>query len=192
MSGNDLPDFMNDGEPGHESPRDNAESLTLAEVARRTGISLPTLQRYRRFHGSRIPSVGEGRGQRYPVEAVDVFRRIRRESLERNSLPRPGGRLLTLTAQLRASQEAGRRTEKRRGESERVPEPPRTGSGNGEASRTETDREAGSGDDALARRLGALEASQLRWEEEIRTLLRELDGPWIGSSGQLTVEGLDG
>lgn len=179
---------MSDGEPGHETPRDNVESLTLAEVARRTGISLPTLQRYRRLHGPRIPSEGEGRAQRYPAEAVDVFRRIRRESLERNSLPRPGGRLLTLTAQLRSSEEAGRRMAKRRRESGRDPEPPRTGSGNGEISRTETDRGAGNGNDALARRLGALEASQLRLEREIRALLRELDGPWIGSSGELAVD----
>ncbi|MEE2777153.1 MAG: MerR family transcriptional regulator [Acidobacteriota bacterium] len=56
---------------------------TLSEVSRKTGISVPTLQRYKKAHQDRLPAYGEGRGQRYPDEALEVFRQLRRETDER-------------------------------------------------------------------------------------------------------------
>lgn len=57
--------------------------LTLSEVSKRTGISMPTLQKYKKQHADQIPSEGEGRKQRYYVESLDVFRRLKEEGLKR-------------------------------------------------------------------------------------------------------------
>ena len=53
---------------------------TLSEVSRKIGISIPTLQRYKKAHQDRLPSLGQGRNQRYPHEALEVFRELRREN----------------------------------------------------------------------------------------------------------------
>jgi hypothetical protein len=65
--------------------------LTLTEVSKRTGISYPTLVRYVKMHGSKIPHEGRGRRRRYQSEAVDVFMRLRAES-PRGGRRRGGGR----------------------------------------------------------------------------------------------------
>ncbi len=57
--------------------------LTLSEVSKRTGISMPTLQKYKRLNASDLASVGEGRKQRYLLESLPVFERLRREGLAR-------------------------------------------------------------------------------------------------------------
>lgn len=54
--------------------------LTLTAIRQQTGISGPTLQRYVKLHGDRIPHEGEGRKRRYHPEAVAVFREIRSQS----------------------------------------------------------------------------------------------------------------
>lgn len=64
--------------------------LTLSEVSKRTGISMPTLQRYKKSYQNRIPSEGEGRSQRYPKEALAVFKQLKKESLARRGRPRKG------------------------------------------------------------------------------------------------------
>ena len=62
--------------------------LTLTEVSARTGISMPTLQRYKKLYQARIPSQGKGRKQRYPVEALKVFEEIKQENIGRRGRPR--------------------------------------------------------------------------------------------------------
>ena len=79
-------------------PKENADAggaaangqsnLTLTEVAKRTGISMPTLQKYKKRFGDRIPSVGKGRGQRYPEGALQVFTQLRDENMSRRGRPR--------------------------------------------------------------------------------------------------------
>jgi DNA-binding transcriptional MerR regulator len=54
--------------------------LTLTAIGQQTGISSPTLQRYVKLHGDRIPHEGQGRKRRYHPEAVAVFREIRSKS----------------------------------------------------------------------------------------------------------------
>jgi len=54
--------------------------LTLTAVGKQTGISGPTLQRYLKLYGDRIPHEGEGRKRRYHPEAVAVFNEIRSQS----------------------------------------------------------------------------------------------------------------
>ncbi len=54
--------------------------LTLTAIGQQTGISSPTLQRYVKLHGDRIPHEGEGRKRRYYPKAVAVFREIRSKS----------------------------------------------------------------------------------------------------------------
>lgn len=54
--------------------------LTLSSIGQQTGISYPTLQRYVRLFGDRIPHEGEGRKRRYHPDAVAVFRELRAES----------------------------------------------------------------------------------------------------------------
>jgi DNA-binding transcriptional MerR regulator len=62
--------------------------LTLTQVAKRTGISMPTLQKYKKKFSDRIPSQGKGRTQRYPEEALPVFRQLLEESASRRGRPR--------------------------------------------------------------------------------------------------------
>jgi excisionase family DNA binding protein len=61
---------------------------TLSEVSQKTGISMPTLQRYKKAYQSRIPSVGKGRKQRYPESALPVFGELKNENAGRRGRPR--------------------------------------------------------------------------------------------------------
>lgn len=61
---------------------------TLSEVAKQTGISMPTLQRYKKLFQQRIPAQGKGRRQRYPEGALAVFRAIRDENAGKRGRPR--------------------------------------------------------------------------------------------------------
>jgi hypothetical protein len=54
--------------------------LSLMEVGRRTGISYPTLVRYVKVYGDRIPHVGSGRKRRFPARAVAIFAQLRSQS----------------------------------------------------------------------------------------------------------------
>jgi DNA-binding transcriptional MerR regulator len=65
--------------------------LTLTEVSKRTGISMPTLQKYKRTQQERIPSVGRGRKQRYPEAALAAFEEIKQENLKRRGRPAKRG-----------------------------------------------------------------------------------------------------
>ncbi|MBZ0115245.1 MAG: hypothetical protein K8J08_22515 [Thermoanaerobaculia bacterium] len=59
----------------------------MSEIQRRTGLSRPTLQKYKFEYADRIPSVGTGRTQRYPEEAVAVVLAIREENRSRVGRP---------------------------------------------------------------------------------------------------------
>ncbi len=61
---------------------------TLSEISQKTGISMPTLQRYKKLYQNRIPSSGSGRKQRYPDNALPVFEELRNENLGRRGRPR--------------------------------------------------------------------------------------------------------
>ncbi len=61
---------------------------TLTEVSKRTGISMPTLQRYKKLYQDRIPSEGSGRTQRYPTSSLAVFRQLKKENIGRRGRPR--------------------------------------------------------------------------------------------------------
>lgn len=61
---------------------------TLTEVSKQTGISMPTLQRYKKEYQDRIPSEGEGRTQRYPHSALAVFAELKEENMKRRGRPR--------------------------------------------------------------------------------------------------------
>ena len=99
---------------------DHPELLTLSEVSKRTKISMPTLQRYKKQYQRRIPSVGKGRKQRYPVEALEVFQALKTKNLAKRGRHRksrvaaPASRKVTAAAKLAGSlvtlTEIGRRT----------------------------------------------------------------------------------
>jgi hypothetical protein len=69
---------------------DTAEDklYTLSEISQKSGISMPTLQRYKKLYQARIPSVGKGRKQRYPESALPVFDEIKNENVGRRGRPR--------------------------------------------------------------------------------------------------------
>jgi predicted DNA-binding transcriptional regulator AlpA len=76
-------------EPESQSRGETEERLlTLSEVSEKTGISMPTLQRYKKLYQGRIPSVGSGRKQRYPATALPVFEEIKNENVGRRGRPR--------------------------------------------------------------------------------------------------------
>lgn len=66
---------------------DEGGLYTLTDVAKATGISMPTLQRYKRLYQSRIPSRGKGRKQRYPKEALKVFEELKTENMSKRGRP---------------------------------------------------------------------------------------------------------
>lgn len=75
-------------ETSAEARKKRSDTLyTLTEVAKKTGISMPTLQRYKKNYQDRIPSVGKGRRQRYPEEALPVFEEIKQENIQRRGRP---------------------------------------------------------------------------------------------------------
>lgn len=78
---------MAEEKKGVEKGGGSNEAYTLTEVAEKTGISMPTLQRYKKMYQSRIPSVGKGRRQRYPKEALPVFEQIKQENIQRRGRP---------------------------------------------------------------------------------------------------------
>jgi predicted DNA-binding transcriptional regulator AlpA len=84
--------------------------LTLSEVSSRTGISMPTLQRYKKDYQNRIPSEGKGRKQRYPESALPVFEEIKKENVARRGRPRKGrgGRKATAGGPTGSRRGAGR------------------------------------------------------------------------------------
>ena len=61
---------------------------TLSEISKKTGISMPTLQRYKKLYQGRIPAVGKGRKQRYPESSLPVFEQIKQENIGRRGRPR--------------------------------------------------------------------------------------------------------
>lgn len=68
------------GRKAGSSGGDQDNLLTLTAVAEQTGLSYPTLVRYVKLYGDRIPYEGKGRSKRYHPEAVEVFKQIRAES----------------------------------------------------------------------------------------------------------------
>jgi predicted DNA-binding transcriptional regulator AlpA len=80
--------------------------LTLSEVSKRLKLSMPTLQRYKKLHQARIPSVGNGRKQRYPESSLSIFEELRQEHAARRGRPRKN-------PLLRARQRAAEKTTRR-------------------------------------------------------------------------------
>lgn len=71
-----------------ETQSSDRKLYTLSEISQRTGISMPTLQRYKKMYQSRIPAEGKGRKQRYPEESLPVFEQLRVENAGRRGRPR--------------------------------------------------------------------------------------------------------
>jgi predicted DNA-binding transcriptional regulator AlpA len=77
-------------EPEAQRRGDSADEklYTLSEISQKTNISMPTLQRYKKMYQDRIPSVGQGRKQRYPDSALPVFDEIKTENAGKRGRPR--------------------------------------------------------------------------------------------------------
>lgn len=70
------------------NPPGGEKLYTLTEVSKKTNISMPTLQRYKKLYQSRLPSVGRGRKQRYTEAALAVFDQLKVENVARRGRPR--------------------------------------------------------------------------------------------------------
>jgi predicted DNA-binding transcriptional regulator AlpA len=88
-----------------DQPAAEEKLYTLSEISQRTGISMPTLQRYKKSYQDRLPSVGSGRKQRYPEHALPVFEEIRTENAGRRGRPRKSA----AAGASRAARKPGRR-----------------------------------------------------------------------------------
>jgi excisionase family DNA binding protein len=73
---------------GAKRGESGAKLYTLTEIGQMASVSMPTLQKYKRIYQDRIPSVGEGRRQRYPRKAVAVLRQLKKENLAKRGRPR--------------------------------------------------------------------------------------------------------
>lgn len=81
--------------------------LTLTEVSKQTGISMPTLQRYKKLYQSRLQTVGKGRTQRYQPESLETFRQIKQENLKKRGRPRKSASAVQVKAKPPAAKAAG-------------------------------------------------------------------------------------
>lgn len=81
---------------------------TLSEISQKTNISMPTLQRYKKLYQSRIPSVGQGRKQRYPESALPVFGEIKQENAGKRGRPRKNAAAAAGVAKPAARKRRGR------------------------------------------------------------------------------------
>jgi len=79
---------MAEPEAQRRNDSEGGKLYTLSEISQRTGISMPTLQRYKKMYQDRIPAVGQGRKQRYPDSALPVFNEIKTENAGRRGRPR--------------------------------------------------------------------------------------------------------
>jgi len=70
-----------------KAKKSSKKLYTLSEVSEKTGISMPTLLRYKKAYQRRIPAVGKGRTQRYPASALRVFKEIKKENLAKRGRP---------------------------------------------------------------------------------------------------------
>jgi len=70
-----------------KAKKSSQKLYTLSEVSEKTGISMPTLLRYKKAYQRRIPAVGKGRTQRYPASALKVFKEIKKENLAKRGRP---------------------------------------------------------------------------------------------------------
>jgi len=86
--------------------------LTLKEVSKRTGISMPSLLRYKKNFQGTIPAVGKGRKQRYPEAALAAFGKIKQDNLKRRGRPKGSGKAAAVKTAggLLSLNEIGRRT----------------------------------------------------------------------------------
>lgn len=95
---------------GSTSDDQSERYYTLSEISQRTGISMPTLQRYKKMYQNRIPAQGKGRKQRYPESALPVFEELRNENAGRRGRPRKDA-----SAPAKASARGGRTAAKSTG-----------------------------------------------------------------------------
>jgi DNA-binding transcriptional MerR regulator len=105
---------------------------TLSEVSEKSGISMPTLQRYKKAYQNRIPSRGKGRKQRYPESALPVFEQIKQENIGRRGRPRKEATAQKPAARKGAAQKPAvkeRAAAKRAGGRKAAPPPARGGRG---------------------------------------------------------------
>jgi excisionase family DNA binding protein len=115
--------------------------FTLSQVSQRSGISMPTLQRYKKTYQDRIPSVGTGRKQRYPEHALPVFAELRSENAGKRGRPRKNA----------AASSAGTATKR----TKRRPGRPAAGSRRPAAAAKGTKRAGAAGRRSAGRRAGA-------------------------------------
>ena len=71
---------------------------------------MPTLQRYKKDYQDRIPSVGKGRKQRYPEEALPVFEQIKKENIKRRGPAAEERARQAQAVRVAAEEDEGRRT----------------------------------------------------------------------------------
>src|ERR1700712_4825595 len=67
---------------------DSEKLYTLSDISSKTGISMPTLQRYKKMYQDRIPSAGQGGKQRSPESGLPVFEEIKVETAGKRGRPR--------------------------------------------------------------------------------------------------------
>lgn len=136
------------------------DMLSLVEISERLDIPYPTLARYASQYGDRIPHQGKGRGRRFPLEAIDVFRQIRKES-------RPGRPPKAKKQQAARVQAPAKPVAPAAAKPAARPEPSPVAAG----------RPPVGDEGQLAQRIASLEESQKVLEEQIRELIAALSKP---------------
>lgn len=144
--------------PRSGKPRTGAATLTLKAISDELGIAYPTIARYATKHEHRIPHVGEGRKRRFPPEAIEVFRQIRKES-------KPGRPPKAKTQKRRARMASHAQTQVEAGSPAHA------------ATGTAAVAAAAGPPEALVRRIDQLERRQQQLETMVRSLREELERP---------------
>lgn len=144
---------------GATAPTTGEATLTLKDISETLGIAYPTVARYATKFPDRIPHEGEGRRRRFPPEAIEVFRQIRKES-------KPGR---PPKSKSKAKPKAEPAPESATGPAPRRPAPAPSADFGAEAR----------GDADLLRRVDLLERHQEQLETMVRALREEVERPLV-------------
>lgn len=150
---------------GEDTPAPSATTgeatLTLKDISETLGIAYPTVARYATKFPERIPHEGEGRRRRFPPEAIEVFRQIRKES-------KPGR---PPKSKSKAKPKTGP-----------APKPASTPAPRQAAQDVVVSAGSGTGADAdLLRRIDLLERHQEQLETMVRALREEVERPLVAT-----------
>ncbi|MGD2113600.1 MAG: helix-turn-helix domain-containing protein [Acidobacteriota bacterium] len=160
------------------APSTGEATLTLKDISEAIGVAYPTVARYATKFPDRIPHEGEGRQRRFPPEAIEVFRQIRKES-------KPGRPPKNKAKKKARQRQAAAPAARRPAEAAAAPQAPAgpdpgvrpQGAPTGQSSQAGPGQAALGAEAPILDRIERLERNQRQLETMVRALREQIDKP---------------